>query len=210
MYFGTYGMAAKIIDDINNKTISKWIMYGGFIDSIISLIYFKNLYPSNSHFNIISNYKYTDNKENNGILYNEKLENIFEGLIVNLSNQDLTNIIKYNDDNIIDGILTIKNKPINAIVNLTKKLGNYHLTFPVGSNIILIVYQSFVNCIISFTNDTDIVCPAEKVCPEKVCPEKICPVNIIPYIFIIILIIIVFTLAIFLILKKNNLTNISE
>jgi len=210
-----YGIKMIVKDGtIGNGNPSKFSIKGGFIDSIISLIYFTNSIPSNSHINIISNYRYTDNKENKGTIYNEKLENIFEGLITNLSNQDLTNIIKYNDDNIIDGILTIKNKPINAIVNLTKKVGNYHLTFPVGSNIILIVYQSFVNCIISFTNNTDIICPPEKTCPEKTCPEKTCPektcpektcpVNFIPYIFIVILIIIVFIQAIFIILKRKK------
>lgn len=213
-----YGFKMRIKDGTNGNP-SKFSVKGSFIDSIISLIYFTNLSPSDSHINIISNYRYTDNIENKGIIYNEKFENIFEGLIMNLSNQDLTNIVKYNDDNIKNGILTIKNKPINAIVNLTKKVGNYHLTFPVGSNIILIVYQSFVNCIISFTNNTDIICPPEKtcpektcpekICPEKICPEKTCPVSFIPYIFIVILIIIVLIQAIFIILKKKNSTSIS-
>ena len=178
------------------------------LNGIINLIYFKNIKTSltSATFNFINNYQYNTNQDNVGIKVDENLELTFKNLINNLENQDLRNIIRFTKLNINDNTLVIKNKPINAIIYLESVNDNYYLSFPVGSNIILIVYDSYVSCMISFNNDKDIVCPAEKICP----PEKVCPVNIIPYIFIIILIIIVFTLAIFLILKKNNSTSTSE
>lgn len=190
---GVYGN--KIIS--NNNGIFK--IYKP-IDGIINLIYFKNInVPHVSTLSFINNYQYNTNDKSLGTVFNENLKTIFKNLINNLGNQDLTNIIRFTKLDINNNVLILKNKPINAIIYLESVEGIYHLTFPVDSNIILIVYDSLVSCMLSFNNDKDIICLPEKVCPA----EKVCPVNITPYIFISILIIIVFTLAIFLILKKK-------
>lgn len=169
------------------------------ITGIINLIYYTNISkPTVFKLNIINNYRYIENEKNLGIKFDENLETIFKNLINNLPNQNLTNIQLFTKTNIINDILIIKNKPINAIIYIEDINTNYNFTFPIGSNIILIIYNSYVNCTLAFNNDTDIVCPPEKICS----PEKICPINYIPYIFIIILIIIVMALAILLILTN--------
>jgi hypothetical protein len=188
---GSYG--TRTILDKNGK-----ILISPAINGIINLVYFKNIETAHATLSFMNNYQMIPNEHYLGIKIDENLDSIFKNLINNLENQDLRNIIKFTKNDINNNTLVIKNKPINAIIYLEMDSNNYYLSFPVGSNIILIVYDSHVNCIIAFNNDTDIVCPAEKICPEKVCP-----VNITPYIFISILIIIVFTLAIFLILKKK-------
>jgi len=180
-----YGNILNIFDNKNQK--STFNMNSISFDGIINLIYYKNVFPSDSNINIMSNYRYTDNSENKGIIYNEKLENIFEDLITNLPNKDSISFITLTDKNQLTNVLTFNNYPINAIIYMNNQFGNFHLTFPVGSNIILIIYKSFVNGIVSFVNP----------------PQITCPPQITTYIFIIVLIIIIFVLLIILFLRKK-------
>ena len=128
-------------------------------DGLINFVYIKDNFQKNLNLNFINNYRYNVSEKNIGIPFDAKLDKIFKELINNLQIPNLSNIIRYDNNDIKDGILIIKNEPINAIVYIEKQSGNYYLSFPIGSNIILVVYDSSINFIISFNN--------EKTCPQK-------------------------------------------
>lgn len=184
-----YGIKMILQDNDNNTSIINTKGLWSF-DGLINFVYIKDNFQKNLNLNFINNYRYNVSEKNFGIPFDAKLDKIFKELINNLQIPNLSNIIRYDNNDIKDGILIIKNEPINAIVYIEKQSGNYYLSFPIGSNIILVVYDSSINFIISFNN--------EKTCP----PEKICPIPYLLYFIIFFLIMILLILFIINIKSK--------
>jgi hypothetical protein len=197
-----YGIKMILLDNDNKMTSIINTKGLWSFDGLINFVYIQDNFQKNLNLNFINNYRYNVSEKNIGIPFDAKLDKIFKELINNLQIPNLSNIIRYDNNDIKDGILIIKNEPINAIVYIEKQSGNYYLSFPIGSNIILVVYDSSINFIISFNNEK--TCPPEKICPpEKTCPpEKICPIPYLLYFIIFFLIMILLILFIINIKSK--------